>query len=582
MTNVNKKYILNNGRTFSSKDDMIAALTAEELCGQLLCLDVYEKDDPAEVEKVISRIKPGGIFVSSMSEKKIKLYTDMANKYSPVPVIVSADVENGPENGVKGGGLLPYPMAWGACGDGNLIKEAGKITARICRENGIHWTFAPIVDINYNFRSSETNIRAISDDPDAVIKYAGAYSDGLRSEGLMVTGAKHFPGGGSDERNSHFCTTVNPLSKEEWLNTYGKVYREMIARGAESVMVGHYSLPSFMSDDEKGLPCVLSKSLMTDLLKGELGFDGCIVSDAMSMIGACAASDPSKLAVNYLKSGGDMILFPEEDDYDKILAAVLSGEIPQDRFTDAVKRVLTLKDKAGLFDENKSAPHSDVSELSAVAQKIADKSITVVRDEKNIIPTKIKRGDKILAVIVAEPYWHKEVNADDYAAFKEQAESLGASVDFLINPKHKTIKEVMNDYDLLIVLCDISSKNYHGGSLRAGWYNMMTFWRGYILEHPKMIFVSLGDPYKLYDFPYLKEYINAYSNTNESQKAVLKVISGEISASGKNPVSLEGFFKREICQTPFLKTSKTILKFPYSVMPNTHGRRTFTLTLNFS
>ena len=307
-----KKYTLNDGRNFNSLQETIASLTTEELCGQLLCLDVYEKDDPAEVEKVISRIKPGGLFVSAMPAEKIKLYTDMANKYSPVPVIISADVENGPENGVKGGGLLPYPMAWGACGDENLIREAGKITARICRENGIQWTFAPIVDINYNFRSAETNVRAVSDDPDAVIKYAGAYSDGLRSENLMVTGAKHFPGGGLDERNSHFCTTVNPLSKEEWLNTYGKVYREMIARGAESIMVGHYSLPSFMPDDEKGLPCVLSKSLMTDLLKGELGFGGCIVSDAMSMIGACAASDADKLAVNYLKAGGDMVLFPED------------------------------------------------------------------------------------------------------------------------------------------------------------------------------------------------------------------------------------------------------------------------------
>lgn len=541
-----KKYTLNDGRIFNSLQETIAALTTEELCGQLLCLDVYEKDDPAEVEKVISRIKPGGIFVSAMPAEKIKLYTDMANKYSPVPVIISADVENGPENGVKGGGLLPYPMAWGACGDENLIREAGKITARICRENGIQWTFAPIVDINYNFRSAETNVRAVSDDPDAVIKYAGAYSDGLRSENLMVTGAKHFPGGGLDERNSHFCTTVNPLSKEEWLNTYGKVYREMIARGAESIMVGHYSLPSFMPDEEKGLPCVLSKSLMTDLLKGELGFGGCIVSDAMSMIGACAASDADKLAVNYLKAGGDMVLFPEDGDYEKILAAVLSGEISKDRFLDAVKRVLTLKEKAGLFDKEKTVPHAGKAELSAVSQKIADKSITVVRDEKNIIPTNIKRGDKILAVIVAEPFWHGEVKISDYEPFKEQAESYGIAVDFLINPKHKTIKEVMFDYDLLVVLCDMSSKNYHGGSLRVGWYNAMTFWRGYILEHPKMIFVSLGDPYKLFDYPYLKEYVNAYSNTAESQKAALKVISGEIPAAGKNPVSLEGFFKRQI------------------------------------
>lgn len=539
-------YKLNDGEKFGNKKEMLAALTFEELCGQLLCLDVYEKDDPSEAEKIISRIKPGGIFVSSMSAEKIKLYTDMANKYSRVPVIVSADVENGPENGVKGGGLLPFPMAWGACGNVSLIEEAGKLTARICRENGIQWTFAPVVDINYTFRSSETNVRAVSDDADAVIRYAGAYSDGLRSEGLMVTGAKHFPGAGTDERNSHFCTTVNPMSREEWFASYGKVYGEMIKRGAESVMVGHYALPAFMTEEEKGLPCILSKSLMTDLLKGELGFTGCVVSDAMSMIGACSATDPAELAVKYVKAGGDMVLFPEPDDFDAIKAAVASGEITKDRFEDALYRIFTLKERAGLFCGAENAVRTSAAEFSATAQKIADESITVVRDEKHIIPTGIKAGDKILAVIVAEPFWHKEVNVSDYTPFKEQAESYGASAEFLINPKHKLIKEIMNDYDLLVVLCDMSSKNYNGGSMRVGWYNMMTFWRGYILQHPKMIFVSLGDPYKLFDYPYLKEYINAYSNTPESQKAVLKVIAGEIPAKGKNPVSLEGFFKREI------------------------------------
>lgn len=540
------EYVLNDGRKFNCLDEIASALTIDELCGQLLCLDIYEKDDPAEVEKIISRIKPGGIFVTAMSADKIKLYSDMANKFSPVPVIVSADVENGPENGVKGGGLLPYPMAWGACGDEKLINEAGKLTARICRKNGIQWTFAPVVDINYSFRSAETNVRAVSNDAETVIKIAGAYADGLRSEGLMVTGAKHFPGAGIDERNSHFCTTVNPMSREEWYSSYGKVYKEMIARGAESVMVGHYALPAFTSESEKDAPCILSKSLITDLLKGELGFGGCVVSDAMSMIGACSATDPSELAVKFIKAGGDMVLFPEPEDFDSLKNAIATGEITQERVSDAITRVLTLKARAGLFGKQNAVPLTTSEEFSSVAQKIADKSITVVKDEKKIIPTGTKKGDKILAVIVAEPCWHKEVNLDDYAPFKVQAESYGASVDFLINPKHKLVKEVMNNYDLLIVLCDMSSKNYHGGSMRVGWYNMMTFWRGYILKHPKMIFVSLGDPYKLFDYPYLKEYINAYSDTAESQKAVLKVIAGEIPAVGKNPVSLEGFFTREV------------------------------------
>lgn len=378
--------------------EFLKSLTVEEICGQLLCYDIYEKDDPKEVEEVIKRIKPGGIFVSNMSAEKIKLYTDMVNKYTKIPVIVSADVENGPENGVKGGGFLPYPMAWGACNDEKLIYEAGKITARICRKNGIHWTFAPVVDLNLNFRSSETNVRAVSDDPDAVIRIAGAYADGIRSEGLMATGAKHFPGAGTDERNSHFCTTVNTLPKEEWFNTYGKVYRAMIEKGAESIMVGHYTVPTLQPKEENNCPCILSKTLMTDILKGKFGFKGCIVSDAMSMIGACASTAPERLSVEYLKAGGDMVLFPEPTDIDSIVSAVKSGELPNNRLIDAFSRVIELKKRAGLFNDELVVPEISGEALREISQQIADKSITVVRDYKNIVPKGLNKGLSLIHI----------------------------------------------------------------------------------------------------------------------------------------------------------------------------------------
>lgn len=539
------RYKLNNDKNADSMSEIMAMLDGDELYGQLLCFDIYDHDDPKEIEKIISVMRPGGIFVSDMSSEKVKMYTEMANRYTTVPVIVTADIENGPGGGVKGADKLPYPMAWGACADEELIKEAGRLTARISRRSGIHWTFAPVIDINYNFRSPETNIRAVSDSPDAVIKYAGAYSDGLRSEGLMITGAKHFPGAGTDERNSHFCTPVNPLGREEWMATYGKIYKEMFKRGTDSVMVGHYCLPSYMDESEAGYPCVISKSLMTDLLKGELGFKGCVISDAMSMIGACGIAGDKNLAVEFIKAGGDMVLFPEDQDAEKIREAAENGVISRERINDAVSRILSIKEKAGLFCEKEQVIEDCTDELRAVSQKIADKSITVVRDEKKIIPT-LKKGDKLLIVTLSEPYWHKEATIDTYLPLKNTVENFGCTVDYLINPKHKAIKKVMDEYDAVLVLCDMSSVNYHGGSMRVGWYNIMAFWRGYILEHPKMIFASLGDPYKLFDFPYLREYINVYSNVPESQIALAKVLTGQIRAEGKSPVSLEGFFQREI------------------------------------
>lgn len=540
------KYKLNNGKYADSLSQVVSMLGDDELYGQLLCFDIYDHDDPQEVENIISTMKPGGIFVSDMCADKVKMYTEMVNKYTTIPVIVTADIENGPEGGVKGTGKLPYPMAWGACADEELIREAGRLTARISRRCGVHWTFAPVIDLNYNFRSPETNIRAVSDSADAVIKYAGAYSDGLRSEGLMLTGAKHFPGNGTDERNSHFCTTVNPLSKEEWMETYGKIYKEMFRRGTDSVMVGHSCLPAFMDEKEQGYPGVLSKSLMTDLLKGELGFKGCVISDAMSMIGACGVVGGEKnLAVEFVKAGGDMVLFPEDDDTQWLRNAAQNGDISKERIDDALSRILALKEKIGLFSGEEPLIEDCTDAFNAVSQKIADKSITVVRDEKKIIRT-LKKGDKLLIVTLSEPYWHKEATIDTYLPFKRAIEAFGCTADYLINPKHKAIQRVMGDYDAVVVLCDMSSANYNGGTMRVSWYNIMAFWRGYILEHPKMVFASLGDPYKLFDFPYLKEYINVYSNVAQSQIALAKVLTGQIAAQGKNPVAFEGFFEREI------------------------------------
>ena len=249
-------------------EEILKTLTTEDMIGQLLCYDIYSKDDPCEVEKVLAEIKPGGLFLTDMTAEQIRMYTDMANKYTKVPVIVASDVEHGPEVAVKGTGELPLPMAWGACNDEQLLKRAGEETAKICRKNGVHWTFAPVVDLNKNFRCPECNIRAVSDSPEAVIRIAGAYLEGIEKDGLMVAGCKHFPGQGMDERNSHFCTTENPLSQEEWMNTYGYEYKEMNKKGAASIMIGHGALPAFEKDSDPLLgppPAIVSKSQMTDL-----------------------------------------------------------------------------------------------------------------------------------------------------------------------------------------------------------------------------------------------------------------------------------------------------------------------------
>ena len=535
-----------------SVDKILEKLSLEDLVGQVLCYDISDNDDPKEVEEIIKNIRPGGIFITHMTAEKIKMYTEMVNKYTKVPCIVASDIENGPETAVKDSGYIPHAMAWGACDNAELLERAGSSIAAICRKNGVHWTYSPVVDINYNFQSAECNIRAIADTPEQVVKMASAFIKGMEKNKYMATCCKHFPGEGVDDRNSHFVTTVNSLSKEEWMNTYGYVYKKMIELGVPSIMVGHTSLPAYEEDIHPlfgAPPAVLSYSLMTKLLKEELGFDGCVVSDAMSMIGVAArVPDLTEISLRFLNAGGDMVLFPEPTDYEVILKGVKNGRLSLERLKDAVKRVLKLKEKVRLLEEKNSwADNISVPEnLSAIAQEIADKSIKIVRDYDTILPLKIKGRGNILMINMLEPYFHKNPTGMEFDALRKELESNGCKVDVITNPKHKVIQNMIYNYDAVLLNCKMSSKDYHGGSLRIGWNNIMTFWRGYVLQHPKFIFISFGDPYKLYDAPYLKEYINAFSYSDASQRAVAKVLLGKIKAEGKNPVAFEGFFEREI------------------------------------
>ncbi len=525
------------------------SLTLEEKIGQLLCIEISAKDDPAKVEEYVKHVLPGGIFVVGMTAEQIKLYTDMVNKYTKVPVIVSSDIEHGPETALVGGGFLPVPMAWGACNSPELIYEASVESAKICRKNGIHWTYSPVVDINYNFRSPECNVRAVSDSPAVVAKITGAVVDGMQENSLMACTAKHFPGQGVDERNSHFTTTVNDLSKEEWLSTYGEVYKEMFRRGVKSVMLGHVSLPAFEEEIDEcygALPAGISYALVTKLLKGELGFDGCVVSDALSMIGICAGvEDVTKLCVKFLQAGGDMLLFPEKNDYDVMLAAARAGELPLARIDDALNRVLALKKSVKLIGEPLDERLLELGRpFAEIAQEIADKSVTLIRDYKKILPIVPPKGSKILLVNMHEPYGG--IKGTEYEPMKKSFEARGYTVDVLDNPAHSKINTIINDYSLVMLNLKYSSRDYHGATLRIGWGSIMTMWRAYILKNPNVVAVSFGDPYKLFDMPYLKEYINAYYPTAESQISVVKAVLGEIPFLGKSPVAFKGFFERGV------------------------------------
>ena len=534
-------------------ESLIDKMSLDELCGQLMDLNVNGKMSIEELEELAIKMRPGSIFVTKKTKEDIAKMSEVINKHTPVPIIVSADIESGAGCCLASEEVLPEPMAWGAANDEELIERAGRITGEICRKNGIHWNFAPVVDINYNKDNPVANTRSVSDSPEQVAKMAGAYVRGMQENGMMIAGCKHFPGDGIDDRNQHFCTSINPLTKEEWLKTYGYVYKKMIEAGSESVMVGHIGMPELEENIDPILgakPGTLSYEIMTGLLREELGFEGCIVSDAMAMVGACSMTTPDRLAIEYIKGGGDVILFAIEKDFDCLKKAVEDGEISIDRIKASVRRILNMKLKAGLIgentvDEDKVEVSGDVCEVAA---EIARKSITIVRNSQNLIPLKLKKGARILminfqAVAAKDAPYIKQLDS-----VTEELQKRGFEVDVLLacNVSHYELEKIKDTYDVILLNSRISCKDYLGGTLRINWDNIMPFWRGVAIDHPCVIFTSFGDPYKLYELPFLRTYVNAYSSSHFSQRAFVEVLLGEIEPQGKSPVALKGFFEREI------------------------------------
>lgn len=535
-------------------------MSVEELCGQVLSYDVQPNDTEEETYEVIRRIRPGSLFLvgehkQTIAElapkfKRDNEYAKYATELMGNPLLVCTDVENGPGSYCRPLPELSNPMSWGACNDEKLLERAGELTGRICRKIGIHYALAPIIDIFYNFRNPTMQARSISDDPNRIIRLAGAYIRGMQKNNYLAACIKHFPGSGVDERNAHFVTEINSLSREEWMVTYGKTYKELFEKeDVPSVMVGHIACPAFQPDDfdEYGpYPCTISKNLMTDLLKGELGFKGCVISDAMSMIGTCALVPEDKLAVSYIKAGGDLLLFPEAHEYDYLVEAVKSGEIPMERIRDAVYRVMKLKERVRLFEDTDISAEigdieGDIKELEEISQKIAEGAVKIVRNNAGVLPIKKEKG-KVLLVKVGGSFFHTEPDNAPFIHMEQEFKAQGWEVDSLFYAKHRKLKELVPKYDLVVVPCH---GNFHGSTLRPGWDNMMAFWRGYILQHPNLVFVGLDDPCKLFDFPYAKTFINTFGTAPALQRTAVKVILGKAEAKGKNPISFQNFFQRE-------------------------------------
>lgn len=362
------------------------------LNNDILNSSLYE----GNVKQFFSRYPVGSIFVGAEiidNEKaqKQSLHEILAEANSVLPssLLVAADLEAG----AKGVGLVEFPsmMGLGATDDEKMAYRYGELIGQIGLSVGVNWTFAPVCDINFNLFNQITNIRSLSDSPERVARLCSEVVSGMQSS-LFAACGKHFPGDGVDYRNQHIITSCNSLSKEEWMESYGMVYKALFEKGLHTVMAGHISLPAFQKEKKDGryLGGTLSKDLLCDLLRDELGFEGLVVSDALSMGGFRKWYDThNQASLECFKAGCDILLWPAIDYIDYAEKAVENGELSMERLDEAVQRILSLKQKIGLLDNTGSTVFDNEQLLKQgdeFALEVARKSLTLVRDEEGLLP----------------------------------------------------------------------------------------------------------------------------------------------------------------------------------------------------
>ncbi len=361
--------------------------------------------------------------------------------------LVCTDTECGAGMMMTGCAEFPSMAALGVCDDPEQAYQVGRITAKDSLAAGFRWSLSPCVDIRFNPRSPAVATRSAGETAEQVIKIAGAYMAGLQDGGVAAT-LKHFPGEGLSEYDQHLTTTENPLSKEDWRNTYGKVYKELIEKGAMCVMPGHIALPAFDEKDpvmDLYPPATLSKPLMTDLLKGELGFEGLICSDALSMAGFAGFMNYYEACAKFLECGGDVLLFTRNDEmfYEKV-GALVSREVLADR----AARVLAF---CQACKELKVVPAA-LPEDEVLSRKVTADAIRVARDRFGYLPIENGKEKSILVVDISSEYTNSTVAKDFYEALQQ----AGYRAQWAESPGPSALRHAALDgeYDLILAMVD--------------------------------------------------------------------------------------------------------------------------------
>jgi beta-N-acetylhexosaminidase len=530
-------------------DARMARMTLDEKIGQLLCWDVLSpawRNDPAWVIEQTERFHLGSLFVYDWTSAQIRGLTDQLDKRTAVPVLIASDLEHGAGPAIPDGIEFPFQMAAGAAGDEALAETMGRAAARQGAAAGVQWTYSPVADINFNRLNPVVNVRAFGDEPERVARLAAAVIRGLQRDNLMAATAKHFPGDGVDDRDQHICTTINSFSRARWMRTFGKVWQRVIREDVMSIMAGHIALP-FVDRGRGfvgGIPATLSRRIQIDFLKHELGFRGCLVSDAIPMIGISAHVKGNELAPRNIAAGSDVVLFCQpQRDFPAVKQAVAKGEISEERLHDAVRRVLTMKARLGSLVKRRRVPAIPEKELAgyrAASRTIAEKSATLSRNMAGVVPLRLQPGAKVLTITLKydSGTGQGQDQADRYRELPVVDQELrrrGYVVEHACNDMSSARK---GDYAAVFLNVKILP-HCLPGTVRLVGPLAFQFWNSALAEARNLVVTAFGNPYLADEIPSARTMLLMYDASPDAQRAAVAVWLGEKEATAASPVALE-------------------------------------------
>ena len=538
-------------------NETIDSMTLDEKAGQLF-VQMRKSLDEETVKNTLNKYHQGGLRWQGGDRFLVydqnKLYQDN----SRIPLLIAANCDNGGD-GCLIDGTFVATAAEAAAGAGTKTAyDMGYVAGKEASSVGVNWMFNPCADIYMNWRNTIVNTRAFGDNADRVIENIRAYIDGIHQSNVACC-CKHFPGDGVEERDQHLVLGVNDLSVEEWDASFRKVYQTMIDEGLESIMVGHIALPEMSRKlrpgikDQEIMPATLAPELLTDLLRGEMGFNGVVITDASHMAGI-ACMEKREIAVpKAIASGCDMFLFSNdiEEDFAYMKAGIESGVITAQRLDDALRRILVLKAKLGLYrKENVTAAPElkdqmvGCEEHLRLAEEAAEHCITLVKDTRGDLPIDPKLKKRARLVFIQSTPTSKAYKKDPVKQIViEELERAGFTVDVAPNfhdlevsegvkPQNMitmmncgSMKEFAAKYDVVFLVLNI--KGYaQENNVRLRWScNHSSELPWYVTEVPT-VGISLNYTNHLIDVPQVHAFVNAYGSTRTSIRAAIEKICG--------------------------------------------------------